>query len=83
MFSPPSPSLNHAKGECAKAEVERAAAARRAEIAERRLASVDTDYRTAKERAASLEAREREARQNSQTAAAELIKVAFGVFVGL
>ncbi|CAM9748610.1 unnamed protein product, partial [Scytosiphon promiscuus] len=63
------------QGERANAEVQRAAAARRAEMAERRLASLDTECRQAKEHANSLEAREREARQHAQTAAAELIKV--------
>ncbi|CAN0162716.1 unnamed protein product, partial [Ectocarpus sp. 12 AP-2014] len=63
------------QGECAKAEVERSAAARRAEMAERRVASLDAECRAVKERALSLEAREREARQNAQAAAAELIKV--------
>lgn len=48
-------------------------------MAERRLTSVDTEYRAVREHAASLEAREREARQNSQTAAAELIEVGFGL----
>ncbi|CAN0076060.1 unnamed protein product, partial [Ectocarpus fasciculatus] len=65
----------HQAGECAKAEVERAAAARRAEMAERRLTSLDAECRAVKERALSLEAREREARQKAQAAAAELIKV--------
>ncbi|CAM9519595.1 unnamed protein product, partial [Hapterophycus canaliculatus] len=64
----------HQAGERANAEVQRAAAARRAEMAERRLASLDSECRVAKERAGSLEAREREARQNAQAAAAELIK---------
>eukprot|EP00904_Undaria_pinnatifida_P003934 jgi/Undpi1/13541/HiC_scaffold_8.g03200.m1 len=63
------------QGDSAKAEVERASAARRAEIAERRFAALDGECRAAKERVVSLEAREREARQNAQAAAAELIKV--------
>ena len=48
-------------------------------MAERRLASLDTECQAVKERAASLEARERDARQNAQAAAAELIKV--GLFL--
>lgn len=70
IFAPP-----RGAGECAKAEVERSAAARRAEMAERRVGSLDAECREVKERALSLEAREREARQNAQVAAAELIKV--------
>lgn len=65
-------------GECSRAEVERAAAARRAEMAERRLASLNIECRKAQERVASLEGREREARQKAQAAAAELIKVSSG-----
>lgn len=57
-------------------------------MAERRLASLDVGCRQAKEHASSLEAREREARQNAQAAAAELIKASlakgflFMVFCG-
>lgn len=72
---PPTHPHPHGPGDCAKAEVDRAAATRRAEMAERRLASLDTECQGVKERAASLEARERDARQNAQAAAAELIKV--------
>lgn len=50
-------------------------------MAERRVASLDTECRAVKERAASLEARERDARQNAQTAAAELIKVTSFVYL--
>lgn len=63
------------QGECSKAEVERAAAARRSEIAERRLSSVEIECRAAKEKATSLESREREARLKAQAASAELVKV--------
>eukprot|EP00903_Cladosiphon_okamuranus_P020140 g18493.t1 len=63
------------QGDCAKAQVDRAAATRRAEMAERRLATLDTECQAVKERAASLEARERDARQSAHAAAAELIEM--------
>lgn len=66
------------EGECAKAEVGRASATRRAEMAERRLALLEEECREVKERAASLEDREIEARQEARKAAAELVKVRVG-----
>lgn len=44
-------------------------------MAERRLSSLEGDCKASKDRASSLEAREREARQKAHTAAAELLKV--------
>lgn len=66
------------EGECAKAEVERSSATRRAEMAERRLALLEEECREVMERAASLEDREIEARQEARKAAAECVKVRVG-----
>lgn len=70
-------------GECSKAEVERAATTRRADLAERRLSSLEGESHAATARAASLETREREARQKARSAAAELIKVYLYLFTTL